>query len=120
MYEATLQKTKTITKKKPNRIEKMLINSDVKRWYDNVARGSPITAEVRCRRLGEFCDAHQITPMQFVELGRKNSLDAADLIQDHIGWMEQSDKSPGFIESMRTALISWISHFDIKITRKIK
>lgn len=120
MYEATLQKTKTVTKKKLNRIEKMLINPDVKRWFDNVARGSQQTAEVRCRRLGEFCDSHDMTPMEFAELGRKNALDAADLLQDHVSWMEQKCNSPGYIDATITALKSWLTHFDVVITRKIK
>lgn len=119
MYNIQKQ-TKTITEKRQNKVEKLLTNLDVKRWFDNVARGSRQTAEVRCRRVGEFCESHEITPMEFADIGRKNSLDAADLLQDHVSWMEQDGKSPGYIDSTLTALKSWLSHFDIKISRKIR
>ena len=38
--------------------KKLLENQDVKRWHDNVARGSGVTADVYLRRLGNFCEAH--------------------------------------------------------------
>lgn len=38
----------------------MLANPEIKRWHDNLARGSPVTAEVRLRRLDKFCRVHSI------------------------------------------------------------
>lgn len=34
----------------------------VKRWYDNLARGSEITADVYLRRLGAICEENHTTP----------------------------------------------------------
>ncbi|MEM2927036.1 MAG: hypothetical protein QXO94_06200 [Candidatus Bathyarchaeia archaeon] len=33
----------------------LLQDPEVRRWYNNVARGSVVTAEERLRRLGRFC-----------------------------------------------------------------
>lgn len=33
----------------------LLSDSKVRRWFDNVARGSDVTAEICLRRLGAFC-----------------------------------------------------------------
>jgi hypothetical protein len=45
-------KTKTTTanqkqKKRPSMKDRLLVNQDIKRWYDNLARASPQTAFVR-------------------------------------------------------------------------
>ncbi len=107
----------TTTAKKPTKKNQLLANPDVKRWYDNTSRGSTLTAEMRLRRLSHFCEIHKITPQELVN---KDLRTITDLIQDHITWMEQNNKSPGYIESTITAIKSWLRHFDIEIRRRIK
>jgi hypothetical protein len=68
-------KEQTITTKQKHNITKkdsLLANQDIRRWYDNLARSSIVTAEVRLRKLGKFCENNKITPMELVELGLKN------------------------------------------------
>jgi hypothetical protein len=110
--------TTTATYKQTKKAQ-LLSDPDVKRWYDNTARGSKITAEMRLRRLSHFCELHTITPMQLVELA-KDLRAITDLIQDHITMMEEKNKSPGYIESIVTAIKSWLRHFDIEIRRRMK
>ncbi|MDH5448181.1 MAG: hypothetical protein OEY24_02985 [Candidatus Bathyarchaeota archaeon] len=76
---------------------RLLRDSDVKRWYTNVARGSPITAEVHLRRLSLFCEQNALTPKALIDLGRVHRKKLEDLIQDHITRMESEIKSPGYI-----------------------
>ena len=38
---------------------------------DNLARGSPLTAEVRVRRLGAFCSQYKMRPGQIIDIGWK-------------------------------------------------
>ena len=40
----------------------LLANPDVRRWYENVARGSRVTADVYLRRLGSFCSQYNLEP----------------------------------------------------------
>jgi len=37
-----------------NQYARLFEDSDVKRWYDNTARGSVVTADVYLRRVGSF------------------------------------------------------------------
>ncbi|MEO9306697.1 MAG: site-specific integrase [Nitrososphaera sp.] len=113
-----LHQTTTATYKQTKKAQ-LLADPDVKRWYDNTARGSKITAEMRLRRLSHFCELHRTTPMQLVELA-KDLRAITDLIQDHITMMEEKRKAPGYIESIVTAIKSWLRHFDIEIRRRIK
>ena len=112
------QQTTTITKKLSKK-ERILLNPDVKRWHDNLARRSKLTAEVRARRLSHFCEVHDISPIQFAEKGKQDPLLVADMLQDHVNWMTEQGKSAGYIDSTMTALKSWLSHFDIKLHRRI-
>jgi hypothetical protein len=99
---------------------RLLSNPDVKRWYDNVSRGSPNTAEINLRRLGKFCEDHQITPLELAELGMKDLRAVTDLLQDHITWMENQGNAPQYIKGTITAAKSWLHHFDVFIKRRIK
>ncbi len=117
--ETFYTKTQTV-RKSPTKKERLLAEPDVKRWYNNVARGSPVTAEINLRRLSKFCEDNQITPLQLAELGIKNIRTVTDLIQDHISWMEKQGRAPQYIKGTITAVKSWLHHFDVFIKRRIK
>ena len=99
----TTVKTTTTKETKKNRL---LSNPDIKRWYDNLARGSRHTAESRLRKLGRFCEEHELTPMQLAELGMRDPRAVTDLIQDHITRMEESNMAPQYIKSVMTSIKS--------------
>jgi integrase len=110
----------TTAQKKQTKKQRLLANIDVRRWYDNLSRASSQTAEVRLRRLGHFCETHQMTPMELIELATKDLKIATDLIEDHVTAMEQKGHSSGYIETTLTAVKSWLRHFDIELKRKIR
>jgi hypothetical protein len=113
----------TSTKKKLSKITKkgnLLKNQDIKRWYDNLARSSVVTAEVRLRKLGRFCENNNITPMELVELGQKRPRAIADLLEDTVTTMEKQRKAPQYIKTIITAVKSWMHHFDIEVKRRIR
>ena len=118
-----MHRQKTITNtanKKQTKKSRLLSNPDVKRWYSNVARGSMVTAEVRLRRLGGFCEEHEMTPTELIQIGLKDSKAIADLLQDHISGMEEHEKAPQYIKTTITAVKYWLSHFDIEVKRKLR
>lgn len=105
--------------KQPTKKEKLLSNPDVRRWRDNLSRRSKHTAEIRLRRMGKFCEDHNLTPMQLIEIGMRDNKDIADLLQDHITMMEEHNMAPQYIKSIMTGVKSWLAHFDIEIRRKL-
>lgn len=112
--------TKTAKPKTQSKASKFLSNPDVKRWYDNLARGSKNTAGARLRRLIHFCEVHQMTAIELAELGMRDEKAVSDLIEDHITWMEQRGNAPQYIKTTVTAIKSWLRHFDVEIKRKIR
>jgi len=98
----------------------LLKDPDVTRWYTNVGRGSPITAEVHLRRLSLFCEQNNLTPITLADFGRKNRRELEDLIEDHITRMESEGKSPGYITGILKGVKSWLVHNEIELKRKIR
>ena len=117
----TEQKTSTKQKRnKPTKKDRLLANQDIRRWYDNLARHSLVTAEVRLRKLGKFCENNKITPMELVELGLKNPRAIADLLEDTITTMEKNGNAPQYIKAIITGVKSWLEHYDIEIRRHLR
>ena len=113
------QKLSNTANKQQTKKSRLLANQDITRWYQNLKRRSKNTAEVRLRRMGKFCEDHDMTPMQLIEIGLKDTKNIADLLQDHISLMEEQNNSPQYIKSTMTAVKSWLSHFDITVKRKL-
>lgn len=113
-----IQKTKRRLSE-PTKKSKLLSDSDIKRWYDNVSRGSFTTSEVWLRRLSKFCQDCDLTPIELAELGMKDARAVTDLIQDHITKMEEKGNSPGYIKGTLNSVKSWLRQFDVEIKRKL-
>ncbi len=100
--------------------DRLLQDADVRRWYDNSARGSPLTAEVRVRRLSLFCEQNKLSPQTLVELGKTNRKQLEDLIQDYVTRLEKEKKAPGYIAGLVKSARSWLDHNEIELKRKVK
>jgi len=107
------------TANKQTKKSRLLANQDINRWYQNLRRRSKNTAEVRLRRMGKFCEEHNMTPMQLIEIGLRDIKDIADLLQDHISMMEEKGKAPQYIKSTMTAVKSWLAHYDLEVRRQL-
>jgi len=92
-------------------------DADVKRWYDNTARGSRVTADVYFRRLGGFCVRHKLTPKQLVKMGGKERF---NLLLDFVSTMEKEGYAGSYIQSTLKAVKSWLAHNRITLKGKIK
>nr|NIR15080.1 site-specific integrase [Desulfobacterales bacterium] len=105
---------------KKSKHNKLLDDPDVERWFKNCRRGSYTTAKVNLRRLGLFCEQHNLTPKQLVAMGREEHSKLEDLVQDHVTWMEEEEYSPGYIAGILKGIRSWLAHNEIELKRKVK
>ncbi|MGD0646239.1 MAG: site-specific integrase [Candidatus Bathyarchaeia archaeon] len=90
---------------------------DVKRWYDNLARGSQGTADVYLRRVGSFCKKLDISPKKLASL---SELEIYNLLLDDVSSMEKSGYAGSYIESAVKCVKSWLAHNGKEVKRKIK
>ena len=68
------------------RYASLLEDADIRRWYDNLARGSRVTADVYLRRLGGFAVNQKIEPRELLSLSDK---EISNLLMDFVSWSEK-------------------------------
>ena len=105
-------------KRRTNR-EIMLKDPDVKRWYDNMAKRSRLTANVKLQKLKIFCEKADTDPRKIIELAKCSNKKVTDMISDQITKMEGYNHSSGYVKGCLYAVISWLKHFDMAPARKI-
>ena len=97
--------------------ESLMENADIKRWYNEMARSSRITADTYLRRLGSFCNWASVKPW---ELTGRDEKDITDLISDYVTYADNNKMAGQYILSTVKAIKSWLTHNGIKMTRRIK
>jgi hypothetical protein len=90
---------------------------DVRRWYENTARGSRITADVCLRRLGSFCESNKVTPSKFASLSER---ELHNMLMDYVSAAEKKGYAGNYISSTIKALKSWLAHNNRELKVKIK
>ncbi|MEM3393212.1 MAG: site-specific integrase [Candidatus Bathyarchaeia archaeon] len=94
----------------------LLADPDVKRWYNNVARGSNVTADVYLRRLGNFCEIYKLTPNALASM---DDVKLYNLLMDFVSSREK-EFAGSYIKSTIKAVKSWLSHNHRELKGKIK
>jgi integrase len=96
-----------------NDVYRPMLDSDpnLRRWYFNNAKGSPIVADVYLRRLGAFCVRQKFTPAEYARLPKRRM---EEIAFDYIQEMEQRTNpsssnryAPTYIASNLKAILSW-------------
>lgn len=95
-------------------------NSNFRRWYDNLARGSEGTARERARVLFRFLRKHDMTPRSLVNLAKEDRRGVEDILMDFITELHREDYSPGYMENYLKAVRSWLEFNGVRLVRKIR
>jgi hypothetical protein len=95
----------------------LLDDADVKRWFDNLARGSIVTAESRLRILGNFCVSIKTDPKSLLKLSDEG---VANTLMDYVTRLEKENYAGSYIESILKTVKSWLSHNHRELKGKIK
>ncbi len=91
----------------------------VKRWYENLVRGSKVTADLYIRSLGNFYASHKLTAEGLISFSDKQ---LTDLLINTITSMEKQGLSMGYNETFAKVIRSWPSYNSryLKASIKIK
>jgi integrase len=108
----------------PPKHRDLLCDPDIKRWYDNVSRGSRITADVYLRRLGSICNSLGVrNPKELLTQATSDGggrMWAYNFVMDIVTRMEREGKAGSYIHSNTKALRSWFAHNGINVDGRIK
>ncbi|MHB1778006.1 MAG: site-specific integrase, partial [Acidimicrobiales bacterium] len=85
--------------------------------FDNLSRGSPITARVYLRRFGAFCKRYETTPKA---LTRESAKELKNMLLDLVSDLSMEKKAGSYIQSNVKAVKSWFAFNDIEIKGDIK
>ena len=83
-------------------------NSDFKRWFDNLARGSRVTAFENARILYRFLRHHDMSPQQLADLAKKDRHRVEDILMDFVAKLHDERKAPNYINNYVKAVQSWL------------
>lgn len=95
----------------------LLADPDVRRWHENLARGSRATADVNLRRLAAFCDSIRVSPHDLLKLDEKA---LHDRFLDFVASEEKRGVAGSYIVRSVKGAKSWLLHNGVKLARPIK
>ena len=99
----------------------LLEDPDVKRWYENLRRGSAQTARERLRVLARLGRHLQATPAQIVELAENgNGRELEDRLMDFLDGQLKAGRTPSYLENYLKAARSWLEFQGLTIRRHIR
>ena len=97
--------------------EYLLKDSDFKRWFQNVKRGSVVTAQEWLRRMGLVHKKFGKTPREIASLSGR---EATRFLLDVVSTLEEEGVSGGYIANIIKPLRSWLDFNGITIQQRIK
>jgi integrase len=98
----------------------LLEDKDFKRWFDNLARGSRVTAFENARILYRFLKYHDMSPRTLAELGKKDRHKVEDILMDFVAKLHEEGKAPNYISNYLKAVKSWLNYNEVRLIRRIK
>jgi len=96
---------------------RLLEDEDVRRWFENLSRGSRATADINVRRLAAFCEAIGISPAGLAKLGER---DVHIRVLDFVSTEEKRGVAGSYIVRTIKAAKSWLLHNGVKVDRPVK
>lgn len=89
----------------------LLSDETVKAWYDNVAAGAKITADVYLRTIGLYCALTNETPASIL---KKQPIELRNQYAALVRKFESESRAQSYIVRFRKALISFLKYYDIE------
>ena len=100
----------------------MLVDEDVRRWFENLRAKSILTATVYLRTLGYYCELTGETPQKIVKDSRDDPMAFRNRFFDFVRGLESNGKAGSYIARFKRVLRSWTKfhNVDVKLDINIK
>ncbi len=98
----------------------LLEDEDVRRWYENTARDSEMTAIERLRILARLCRLMETTPQAIVEAVNQAGNGFEDTFQDFLNEQRKAGRVPSYLQNYLKTVRSWLDHHGLALRRRIK
>ncbi len=104
----------------------LLSDDDIRRWYENLARGSELTADKNLRLLARFCRLNETSPGQIIADYREDKKGFVDRLMDFIEAQRNGvgnggkQRAASYLREYLVVLSSWLRHHGEEPPRGIK
>lgn len=95
----------------------LLNDEDVRRWYENLAAKSVLTATVYLRSLGFYCALNDTSPRKILK--EAESKDFRDGFSDFVRRLEKEGKAGSYIARFKKVIISWLAYNNVSVKLKV-
>jgi integrase len=95
-------------------------DENFRRWFNNIARGSRVSAFEAARILYRFLRHHEMTPKTLADLAKKDRRKVENILMDFVTKLHEEKKAPNYINNYVKAVQSWLNHNEVRLVRKIK
>ncbi len=93
----------------------LLLDDDVRRWFENLKAKSVLTATVALRNLGHYCELTKTTPDEILKRARANEKDFRYEFTDFVRKLEKEGKAGSYIARFKKVILSWLKFNDIRL-----
>ncbi|SIM83278.1 site-specific integrase [Cuniculiplasma divulgatum] len=88
--------------------QELLLDDDVRRWYENLRAKSVLTATVALRNLGHYCELTHTNPKGILNKASASEKDFRYEFTDFVRRMEKEGKAGSYIARFKKVIISWL------------
>ena len=95
----------------------LLEDEDVRRWFDNLAAKSILTATVSLRNLGLYCELNGTSPKEILRSAKTKAF--RDRFTDFIRRLEREGKAGSYLSRFKKVLHSWLAYNGLNVRLKV-
>ena len=95
--------------------QELLLDEDIRRWFENLRAKSILTATVALRNLGHYCELTGTTPKDILSKARSNEKDFRYEFTDFVRKLEKEGKAGSYIARFKKVILSWLKFNDIRL-----
>ena len=95
--------------------QELLLDEDIRRWFENIRAKSVLTATVALRNLGHYCELTETTPKEILRKAKSNEKDFRYEFTDFVRKMEKDGKAGSYIARFKKVILSWLKFNDIRL-----
>jgi site-specific recombinase XerD len=95
--------------------QNLLLDEDVRRWFENLKAKSILTATVSLRNLGHYCELTQTDPKKILKKASEREKDFRYEFTDFVRKMEKDGKAGSYIARFRKVILSWLKFNGIRL-----
>jgi len=95
--------------------QNLLLDEDVRRWFENLKAKSILTATVSLRNLGHYCELTHTDPKGILKKASEKEKDFRYEFTDFVRKMEKDGKAGSYIARFRKVILSWLKFNGIRL-----